>query len=84
MGAVGAMLKKIHKQAKFCLKFKALTNFLNQHLTLIFSLFHILKRLAPPLLYGCAHMQCMVVGWFCVYTILICPSTFVYLDLQTE
>lgn len=45
-------------------------------ITLIFSLSHIIKRQAPPLLYGCAHMYG---GWLVcfVYTILVhvCSST---------
>jgi len=72
---------KIHKQAKFCLKFKALTNFLNllNPDRFTFPVFHIIKRQSPPLLYGCTHIHCMVVGWFVLfYTIFVhvCPSIF--------
>lgn len=72
MVAVGAVLKKTHTPAGQILPE---VQFLEPaSITLIFSLSHIIKRQAPPLLYGCAHMHG---GWLVCFVyivlVLVCP-----------
>lgn len=82
MGAVGAMLKNTQSKQFLDIQFPEPAS-----ITLIFSLSHIIKRQAPPLLYGCAVHTCMVVVWFVLFIqflYMFVHPQFVYLDLQTE